>query len=338
MIKLGAQYGYWTSQPVPDIVSVGIEAEKLGFDSLWTGESYSSDAFTPLCWVGAHTKRIKLATGIAQLGARTPAALAMHAMTLDSLSEGRFCLGIGVSGPQVIEGWHGQPFGNPIERTRETIEIIQRILKRDGPLTASGPNLPLPYPKDAPNSWGLGKPLKLINTPLRSEIPIYLGAEGPKNISLAFEKCQGWIPLYYSPARPEIYEIPKTGVNDGFEIAVNVNVNICEDVTAGLLPQKAILAFYIGGMGAQKRNFHTELMARMGYESEAHEIQNLFLSGRRNEAIMAVPDDFADEISLVGPIERIADRLELWKESPVTTVIIGANDVDTMRAMAELML
>ena len=337
-MKLGAQYGYWTGQPRQDIITVGMEAERLGFDSLWTGESYSSDAFTPLCWVGAHTKKIKLATGIAQLGARTPAALAMHAMTLDTLSEGRFCLGIGVSGPQVIEGWHGQPFGKPIQRTRETIAIIRKILQREGPVTSPGPNLPLPYPKDSLGSWGLGKPLKLINTPLRSDIPIFLGAEGPKNIALAFEKCDGWLPLYYSPERPEIYELPESSIPDDYEIAVNVTVNICDDATEGLLPQKAILAFYIGGMGAQKRNFHTELMARMGYEKEANEIQSLFLSGKRNEAIMAVPDDFADEISLVGPIGRIAERIELWKQSPVTTLIIGANDVTTMRTLAELVL
>ena len=179
-MKLGAQYGYWTGEPRQDVISVGIEAENLGYDSLWTGESYSSDAFTPLCWVGAHTNKIKLATGIAQLGARTPATLAMQAMTLDALSGGRFCLGIGVSGPQVIEGWHGQPFGKPLSRTKETIDIIRKILRREDPVTADGPNLPLPYPKDAPNSWGLGKPLKLINRPLRPDIPIFLGAEGPR--------------------------------------------------------------------------------------------------------------------------------------------------------------
>ena len=337
-MKLGAQYGYWTGEPRQDVISVGVEAENLGYDSLWTGESYSSDAFTPLCWVGAHTNKIKLATGIAQLGARTPATLAMQAMTLDALSGGRFCLGIGVSGPQVIEGWHGQPFGKPLSRTKETIDIIRKILRREDPVTADGPNLPLPYPKDAPNSWGLGKPLKLINRPLRPDIPIFLGAEGPKNIKLAFEECNGWLPLYYSPSRPEIYNLRKLEQDGDFEIAVNVNVNICENVTEGLLMQKAILAFYIGGMGAQKRNFHTELMSRMGYDREANEIQSLFLSGKRNEAIQAVPDAFADEISLVGPIERIKERLDLWEKSPVTTLIIGANDLPTMRTMAELVL
>ena len=196
-MKLGAQYGYWTKKPQLDIVPTAIEAESLGYDSLWTGESYSSDAFTPLSWVGAHTQKIKLITGIAQLGARTPASLAMQAMTLDGLSGGRFCLGIGVSGPQVIEGWYGQPFGKPLTRTRETIRILREIWERERPLVSDGPMFPLPYPREAPNSWGLGKPLKLITEPLRPDIPILLGAEGPKNIALAFEMCQGWIPLYY---------------------------------------------------------------------------------------------------------------------------------------------
>ena len=337
-MKLGAQYGYWTKKPQLDIVSTAIQAENLGYDSLWTGESYSSDAFTPLAWVGAHTEKIKLATGIAQLGARTPAALAMQAITLDGLSGGRFNLGIGVSGPQVIEGWYGQPFGNPLARTRETISIIRDICRREGPVTADGPNFPLPYPSESPNSWGMGKPLKLITEPVRQEIPILLGAEGPKNIALAFEQCQGWIPLYFSPERPDLFDLSAFTISEHFEIAVNVMVNICDNITEGLLPQKAIIAFYIGGMGAQERNFHTELMGRMGYESEAKEIQELFLDGKRTEAILTVPDTFADEISLVGPKERIAEKLLLWEESPVTTLIISANDLNVLRTMAELAL
>ena len=337
-MKLGAQYGYWTKKPQLDIVPTAIEAESLGYDSLWTGESYSSDAFTPLSWVGAHTQKIKLITGIAQLGARTPASLAMQAMTLDGLSGGRFCLGIGVSGPQVIEGWYGQPFGKPLTRTRETIRILREIWERERPLVSDGPMFPLPYPREAPNSWGLGKPLKLITEPLRPDIPILLGAEGPKNIALAFEMCQGWIPLYYAPERPDIFDLSDFTIPPNFEIAVNVTVNICENIEEGLLPQKAIIAFYIGGMGAQERNFHTELMGRMGYEEEAKNIQDLFLNGKRNEAIMAVPNAFADEISLVGPKERIAERLGLWRDSPVTTLIVGANNTNTLRTMAELAL
>jgi F420-dependent oxidoreductase-like protein len=337
-MKLGAQYGYWAKKPQLDIIPTALEAEKLGFDSIWTGESYSSDAFTPLAWVGAHTEKIKLVTGIAQLGARTPAALAMQAMTLDGLSGGRFSLGIGVSGPQVIEGWYGQPFGKPLSRTRETIRILREIWERENPVKSEGPIYPLPYPSEAQNSWGLGKSLKLITEPLRPDIPILLGAEGPKNIALAFEMCQGWIPLYYSPGRSDIFDLSNFEISPDFEIAVNVTVNICDDIEEGLLPQKAILAFYIGGMGAQERNFHTELMGRMGYEKEAKNIQNLFLSGKRNEAILAVPTAFADEISLVGPKERIAEKLALWEDSPVTTLILGANDLSTLRTMAELVL
>ena len=337
-MKLGAQYGYWTKSPQVDIVPTAIEAERLGFDSLWTGESYSSDAFTPLAWVGAHTQKIKLVTGIAQLGARTPASLAMQAMTLDGLSGGRFSLGIGVSGPQVIEGWYGQPFGKPLERTRETIAILRKIWDRDDVLTSGGPHFPLPYPSDSPNSWGLGKPLKLITKPARKDIPIFLGAEGPKNVALAFEECQGWIPLYFTPEKPDMFDLSGFTVSPDFEIAVNVTVNICDDIQEGLLPQKAILAFYIGGMGAQERNFHTELMGRMGYEEEAKKIQSLFIEGKREEAILTVPDAFADEISLVGPKERIAEKLTLWENSPVTTLIVGANNPNTLRTMAELVL
>ncbi|MDG2300333.1 MAG: LLM class F420-dependent oxidoreductase [Acidimicrobiales bacterium] len=337
-MKLGAQYGYWAKKPQLDIIPTALEAEKLGFDSIWTGESYSSDAFTPLAWVGSHAKKIKLVTGIAQLGARTPASLAMQAMTLDGLSGGRFSLGIGVSGPQVIEGWYGQPFGKPLSRTRETIRILREIWERENPVKSEGPIYPLPYPREAQNSWGLGKSLKLITEPLRPDIPILLGAEGPKNIALAFEMCQGWIPLYYSPGRSDIFDLSNFEISPNFEIAVNVTVNICDDIEEGLLPQKAILAFYIGGMGAQERNFHTELMGRMGYEKEAKNIQNLFLNGKRNEAILAVPTAFADEISLVGPKERIAEKLALWEDSPVTTLILGANDLSTLRTMAELVL
>ncbi len=337
-MKLGAQYGYWTKEPQIHIIPTAIEAEKLGFDSLWTGESYSSDAFTPLAWVGAHTEKIKLITGIAQLGARTPASLAMQAMTLDGLSGGRFSLGIGVSGPQVIEGWYGQPFGKPLARTRETIAILRDIWKRENPVIAEGPNFPLPYPPEAPNSWGLGKPLKLITEPVRRDIPILLGAEGPRNIALAFESCQGWIPLYYTPESPDLFDLSRFSISPDFEIAVNVTVNICDEIKEGLLPQKAILAFYIGGMGAQERNFHTELMGRMGYEEDAKNIQTLFLDGKREEAILAVPDAFADEISLVGPKERIAEKLTLWEDSPVTTLIVGASNVETLRTMAELVL
>jgi F420-dependent oxidoreductase-like protein len=335
-LKLGLQLGYWTAQP-PDgreLIETAQIAEGLGFDSIWTGESWSSDAFTPLVWVGAHTERINLATGIAQMSARSPVTAAMHAMTLDALTGGRFRLGVGVSGPQVVEGWYGRPFGKPLARTREYVDIIRQVWRREGPVTNDGENYPLPH--TGPGSVGLGKPLKLITHPPRADIPIYLGAEGPKNVRLAVELCDGWIPLYYSPYRPEVYDAQLAGATDGFEIAVNVTVTVAHDLAVALLPVKGALGFYIGGMGARSRNFHMELMARMGFEEEAHRIQDLFFAGKREEAVMAVPDAFADEISLVGPPERIRDRLEEWRKTPVTTLLVGNRDPETMRLMADL--
>jgi F420-dependent oxidoreductase-like protein len=335
-MKLGLQFGYWTAAPrsARDLVAAATNAEDLGFDSVWTGESWSSDAFSPLAAVAAATSRVRLATGIAQVAARTPTAMAMHAMTLDGLSDGRAMLGIGVSGPQVVEGWYGRPFGKPLARTREYIQIIRDALAREEPVAAPGPHYPLPYTGEG--AVGLGKPLKMITHPLRGDIPILLGAEGPKNVALAAEIADGWVPLYYSPYRPEVYEEQLRGAKPGFEIAVNVFTQVADDVATALFPVKATLGFYIGGMGAKTKNFHTELMARMGYEEEAHRIQDLFFEGKREEAILAVPDAFADEISLVGPKERIAERLEAWRATPVTTILLGGNDPDTMRVMADL--
>ncbi len=333
-LRLGYQFGYWTAEPraARDLIEQARRVEDLGYDSLWTGESWSSDAFSPLAAVAGATERIKLCTGIAQLSARPPTTLAMHAMTLDGLSGGRMVLGVGVSGPQVVEGWYGEPFARPLERTREFVEVIRQALRRDEPVTSDGPQHPLPY--TGPGATGLGKPLKLITHPLRTEIPILLGAEGPKNVALAFEIAQGWLPLYFPPSRTDLYDLP--AVPDDFEIAVNVSVVVGDDVAECLWPIKAVLGFYVGGMGAKDRNFHAELMARMGYEEEAHRIQDLFFAGRRDEAIAAVPDEFADEISLVGPKERIAERLEAWRRSPVTTLLIGTQDPTVLELMADL--
>ncbi|GIU86648.1 MAG: LLM class F420-dependent oxidoreductase [Acidimicrobiia bacterium] len=334
-MKLGLQLGYWGAQPNPFAVSLAQEAERLGFDSVWTGEAWGSDAFTPLAWIGAHTERIRLCTGVVQLSARTPAATAMHALTLDHLSGGRFTLGLGVSGPQVVEGWYGQPFGKPLARTREYVEIVRRILRRDEPVEFHGEHYRMPY--DGPGSWGLGKPLRSITHPLRADLPILLGAEGPKNVALAGEIADGWIPLYYSPFRPDVYG-SLGATKPGFEVCVTVmGCSITDDIEAGLMPTKAALAFYIGGMGAKSRNFHMELMSRMGFEGAAQRIQELFFEGRRDEAIPLVPTEFADEISLVGPKERIRDRLQVWEESIVTTMIVNA-DVETLRTLAELAL
>jgi F420-dependent oxidoreductase-like protein len=338
-MKLGLQLGYWGAQPNVFAVPLAQEAERLGFDSVWTAEAWGSDAFTPAAWIGAHTERIRLCTGIVQISARTPASCAMHALTIDHLTGGRFTLGLGVSGPQVVEGWYGQPFGKPLARTREYVEIVRRILLREEPVAFAGAHYRLPY--DGPSSWGLGKPLRSITHPLRADLPILLGAEGPKNIALAVEIADGWMPLYYSPFRQDVYAGALTNTKPGFEICVNaMGCRITggdseAELEDALLPTKAGLAFYIGGMGARSRNFHMELMSRMGFEAEAHKIQDLFFEGRRDEAIPLVPTQFADEISLVGSRERIADRLAAWKESPVTTIIVNG-DLDTMRGMAEL--
>jgi len=335
-MKLGLQMGYWTAQPrsARELVEAAVLAEELGFDSVWTGESWSSDAFSPLAAIAASTTRVRLATGIAQMSARTPTAMAMHAMTLDGLSEGRAVLGIGVSGPQVVEGWYGRPFAKPLARTREYVDIVRQALAREVPVESPGPHYPLPYAGD--DGVGLGKPLKMITHPCRADVPIFLGAEGPKNVALAAEIADGWVPLYYSPYRPEVYAEQLAAAKPGFEIAVNVSVSIADDVATALWPMKTALGFYIGGMGAKTKNFHTDLMARMGYEEEAHRIQDLFFEGKRDEANAAVPDAFADEISLVGPKERIAERIEAWRATPVTTLLLGGQDQDTLRFMADL--
>jgi F420-dependent oxidoreductase-like protein len=335
-LKLGLQLGYWGAQMPTDLVPLAQEAERLGYDSVWTAEAWGSDAFTPLAWIGAHTSRIRLGTSVVQLSARTPTATAMAALTLDHLSAGRVILGLGVSGPQVVEGWYGQPFSKPLARTREYVSIIRQVLRRAAPVQNDGPHYPLPY--RGPGAWGLGKPLRSITHPLRADIPIYLGAEGPKNVALACEIADGWLPLYTSPFRPEVYADSLAGMRPGFEIAQFVQVNVSDDLAAALAPVKAMLGFYIGGMGAKARNFHMELMSRMGFEAEAHKIQDLFLAGKRGEAVAAVPDAFADEISLCGPLDRIRERLQAWRETPVTTLLLANRDLPTLRTMAELVL
>jgi F420-dependent oxidoreductase-like protein len=335
-LTIGLQLGYWGAQPPADLIGIAQEVERLGFDSIWTAESWGSDAITPLAWIGAHTSKIRLGTSVVQLSARTPTATAMAALTLDHLSGGRFILGLGVSGPQVVEGWYGQPFAKPLSRTREYIDIIRQVWRREAPVTSDGPHYPLPYRGEG--SWGMGKPLRSITHPLRADIPIFLGAEGPKNVALAAEIAEGWLPLYYSPYRPEVYADSLAGMKPGFEIAQMAICNVADEVATGLLPVKSMLGFYIGGMGSRQRNFHTELMSRMGFEAEAKKIQELFLEGKRDEAVAAVPDAFADEVSLVGPIDRIKDRLQAWRETPVTTLLMATQDRDMLATMAELVL
>jgi F420-dependent oxidoreductase-like protein len=260
----------------------------------------------------------------------------MAALTLDHLSKGRMILGLGVSGPQVVEGWYGQPFSKPMARTREYVSIVRQVLRREAPVTNDGPHYPLPY--TGPGAWGLGKSLKPITHPLRADLPIFIGAEGPKNVELTAEIADGWFPLYYSPYRPEVYADAIKNAKPGFEIAQMIIVSESDDVASALLPVKAMLGFYIGGMGAKKRNFHKELMSRMGFEAEATRIQELFMEGKRDEAIAAVPDQFADEISLVGPKERIRDRLQAWRDTPITSLLVAPLDRATLAAVADLLL
>lgn len=335
-LKLGLQLGYWRgTSPGNTHAQLAQEAEKLGFDSVWSAESWGNDAFTPLTWIAAHTERIRLGTSVVQMSARTPVATAMHAMTLDHLSNGRMILGLGVSGPQVVEGWYGQPFSKPLARTREYVDIIRQTLRREAPTSNSGEHYPLPYTGEG--SWGMGKPLKANLHPLRADLPIFIGAEGPKNVTQTVAIADGWLPVYYSPYREHVYASQLEGARDDFEITAMAMVCMGDDVEKSLWPVKAMLGFYIGGMGSKKRNFHKELMSRMGFEEEANRIQGLFFAGKRDEAIAVVPDHFADEIALCGPRERIAEKIQDWKKSRVTTLNI-MGDHSVLRTMAEIVL
>lgn len=335
-LKLGLQLGYWGALcPGENHTALAQEAERLGFDSVWTAESWGNDCFTPLAWIGAQTSTIRLGTSVAQLSARTPTACAMATLALDALSGGRMILGLGVSGPQVVEGWYGQPYSKPVTRTREYVSIIRQVLARKAPVTNDGEFYPLPY--EGPGAWGMGKPLKPITHPLRADVPIFIGAEGPRNVTQTAEIADGWLPLYYSPYRQEVYADQIAGAPEGFEICPTVMANINDDLEQALYPVKAMLGFYIGGMGAAKRNFHKELMARMGFPDEAEQIQKLFFEGKRDEAIATVPDAFADEISLCGPRERIREKLQDWENSPVTSLLINGDEA-LLREMAELAL
>jgi F420-dependent oxidoreductase-like protein len=335
-LKLGMQLGYWGAGPTAGFVEAAQEGERLGFDSVWTAEAWGSDCFTPLAWIGAQTSRIKLGTSICQIAARTPAATAMHALTLDHLTGGRVILGLGVSGPQVVEGWYGQPFAKPISRTREYVDIVRQVMRRDGPVANAGPHYPLPYTGEG--AWGMGKPLKPITHPLRADLPIYLGAEGPKNVALAAEVCDGWIPLWYSPYREHVYTESLKSAKPGFEVAQMCGVHVTDDPKPIIDAIKPMLGFYVGGMGSRERNFHKELMARMGWEAEAERVQELFFEGRRDEAFAAVPDEFVDEINLIGSRERIRDRLQAWEDSAVTTLLVPGANLDMVRTAADLVL
>src|SRR5438874_7734376 len=331
-MRLGLNLGYWGADAA-QVVEMARHAESLGFHSVWTAEAYGSDAVVPLTWVGAQTSKIGLGTAILQMPARTPAMTAMTAVTLDLLSGGRALLGLGLSGPQVAEGWHGQPYGKPLAKTREYVDIVRAIIRRDGPVEHHGPHYDIPY--QGPGATGLGKPLKLIVHPKR-EIPIYLAAIGPKNVALAAEIADGWLPVWFSPTRFDVYAEAFEGRDlTSFDIAPTVSVVLGDD--AGVCRQmvKPMLALYIGGMGARGRNFYNDLACRYGYEAAAKKIQDLYLDGKKQEATAAVPNELADEVSLVGPPGRIRDRLGAWREAGVTTLICGTRQAEAMRTLVE---
>jgi F420-dependent oxidoreductase-like protein len=316
------------------------EADRLGFHSVWAAEAYGSDAVTPVAWIAGQTQRIHVGTAIMQMPARTPAMTAMTATTLDQLSGGRFLLGLGVSGPQVVEGWHGVPYGKPLVRTREYVEIVRQIWAREKPVEHQGEHYQIPY--RGPGASGLGKPLKSILH--GRQIPIYLASIGPKSVELTAEIADGWMPIWYSPYRTHVYRdalnagFKKAGGGKGlhnFDVAPAVTVMLGDDVGACLGFIKPFLALYIGGMGARGKNFYNDLACRYGFEAEAKKVQDLYLSGKKDEAAAAVPDQLADEVALVGPKERIRDRLAAWRESGATTLICGLMQIEALRALAE---
>ncbi len=341
-LRLGLNVGYWAGGPPPQAVELVQEAERLSFDSIWTAEAYGSDALLPLAWWGASTQTLKLGTAIVQISARTPAATAMAAMTLDHLSGGRLILGLGVSGPQVVEGWYGQPFGKPLARMREYIGILRDIWARQRPVTNDGLHYPLPLR----GGTGMGKPLKSSIHPLREDIPIYLAAEGPKNIALAGELCDGWLALFYSPHHDGFYRdaleegLGRPGARhtaEDFEVAATVPLIVTDELEQAADALRPMYALYFGGMGARGANFHANVAIRMGYEAEVAKIQELYLSGHKDEAAAAVPTKLLEQITLIGPPEKIRHDLEAWRESIVTTLLVGG-DPQTLRTAAELVL
>jgi F420-dependent oxidoreductase-like protein len=331
-LKLGLMLGYWGANP-DDATEAVLAAEDVGFDSVWTAEAYGSDAFTPLTWYAARTRRINLGTGIVQLSARTPAATAMTAATLDALSGSRLTLGLGVSGPQVVEGWYGVPFPKPLERTREYVDILRSAWRRDV-VRSEGSHYPLPYP----GGTQLGKPIKLTLHPVRDRIPVLLGAEGPKNVELATQIADGWLPIFYHVERAgSVYDEALAGAPDGFRICCPVTVVVNDDVQAAVEVVKWTLAFYIGGMGAASMNFHLNVIGRMGFADDAAVVQKHFLDGDREAAMHAVPDELADGIALCGPLDRIRERLDLWRKSPVTTLLLGGvRNPEHLKALADM--
>ncbi|MGW6335659.1 LLM class F420-dependent oxidoreductase [Nocardia rhamnosiphila] len=342
-MKFGLQLGYWSAGPPEHAAEVVVAAEEAGFDAVFAAESWGSDAFTPLAWWGSATERVRLGTSVVQLSARTPTATAMHALTLDHLSGGRAILGLGVSGPQVVEGWYGQPFAKPLQRTREYVDIVRKVLARQGPVTNDGPSYPLPY--NGAGATGLGKPLKPITHPLRADLPIWLGAEGPKNVALTAEIADGWLAIYYTPRMADVYNewldegFARPGARrsrEDFEIAATAQVIITDDPAAEIERMRWITSLYIGGMGAPELNFHAQVYRRMGYEKEVDEIGTLFQAGHKAEAAAAVPDELVLETAIIGNETQVREQIAVWEAAGVTMLLVSVPDVAQLKRLAPL--
>ncbi len=342
-MMLGVHVGYWGLGMGPqEQLAVVQEAERLGYDSVWAAEAYGSDAATVLAWLAAGTSVIRLGSAIFQMPGRSAAMTAMTAATIDELSGGRMVLGIGSSGPQVAEGWHGQRFARQLQRTREYVEVVRMALARER-VEYHGETLELPLPD------GPGKPLKLMITPKQERIPVYLAAIGPKNTALAGEIADGWIPTFFSPEHvADLRSLLEEGATrsgrslEGFDMAPTVNAYVSEDREQARNLMRPVLALYIGGMGSRKQNFYNNLVQRYGFEDAAGEIQNLYLEGKKAEAGEAIPDELIDMVSLCGPRDVVRDRLAAFRDSGVGTLMVTPmaftteDRIEQLRAVAEL--
>ena len=340
-MKLGLSIGYSGAELKLPVDKVQL-AERLGFDSVWTAEAYGSDALTPLAWWGSRTTRIRLGTAIAQLSARTPTAAAMAALTLDHLSGGRFILGLGASGPQVAEGWYGDDYRAPLARTREYVDIVRQVLAREAPVEFKGNRYQLPNP----NGTGFGKPLKSIVHPLRPDIPIWLGAEGPKNVAQTAEIADGWIPIFYTPKSADMYQpwldegFARPGARRtraDFEIAATCHLEITDDKQRVIEAMKPYVSLYMGGMGAKEQNFHKQVFERMGYAELADQVQKLYLSSEKDRATELIPDELVDDLHIIGSESEVKERVAQWEETGVTTLLLSARSADEIRSVAELL-
>jgi F420-dependent oxidoreductase-like protein len=346
-MKLGLQLGYWGAQPPAHAGDLVVAAENAGFDAVFTAEAWGSDAFTPLAWWGRDTSRVRLGTSIVQMSGRTPTSIAMHVLTLDHLSGGRMILGMGVSGPQVVEGWYGVPFSKPLARTREVVEIVRKVLAREAPVTNDGPNHPLPY--NGPGAVGLGKPLKPIVHPLRADVPIWLGAEGPKNVAQTAEIADGWIPIFYTPKSSRMYQdwldegFARPGARRSradFEIAATCHLQIThseDERRAAIEAMKPFAALYMGGMGAKEQNFHKTVFERMGYGSITDQVQEHFLAGNREAATALIPDELIEDLHIIGDEGYVKERVAEWESTGVTTLLLSCQSTDEINRVAEIL-